>query len=371
MRALAAVAARFELRGEFEDATPHGSGHIHDTYAVRHADGSTLRRTLLQRLNTDIFRDPGAVMENVRRVCAHLESKLAHAPDAARRSLHLIPARDGRCYHVDDDGRWWRAFRFVESAHSVDAVEDPGQAYQAGRAFGEFAAQLADLPGPPPAITLPRFHDLAARFAALESALTENPEGRADSVADEADAARRTRERAEAARAARTPEPLPIRVVHNDCKINNLLLDDTTGEGLCVIDLDTVMEGTVLADFGELTRTATCRSPEDEADPSRIRVEGKLFEALARGYVSGAGALLRPAELAALPLAGPILALENAVRFLADHLYGDVYFRVQRPRHNLDRCRAQLRQAELLLAEADAWTGAVEAAAREIVEDPA
>jgi Ser/Thr protein kinase RdoA (MazF antagonist) len=334
-----------------------GSGHIHDTFAVEVDSGGARRRYVLQRLHTGVFPDPEGLMRNLVRVTAHLAAQLARegVADRERRALALVPTREGRAFHRDAAGAYWRCFPFVEGSVAVDAAPSPAQAFAAARAFGAFAAALADLEGPPLAEVIPHFHDLPRRLAALESVLGDDPCGRARSVAAEAQAARAGAERLGRRLAWAGAGEIPRRIVHNDCKVNNVLLDARTGEALCVIDLDTVMEGSLLADFGDLARTAACPAPEDERDLERVRLDLDRFEALARGYLAGAGAILTPSERAALPLAGPLLALENAVRFLADHVAGDRYFRIHRPGHNLDRARAQLRlAARMLEAEAEA-----------------
>jgi Ser/Thr protein kinase RdoA (MazF antagonist) len=357
--ALERVARAFETPDGPLRVTRLGSGHIHDTFLAEVDAGAQPRRYVLQRLHTGVFADPEAVMRNVERVTAHLAAKLARAavPDRERRCLALVAARDGRAFHRDGEGGFWRCFRFVEGSLAVDGAPTREQAFEAARAFGAFAAALADLPGPPLSEVIPHFHDLPHRMAALEAVLREDPLGRARAVAAEAAAARAGQARLAARLAAAGAADLPRRTVHNDCKVNNVLLDARTGEALCVIDLDTVMEGTLLADFGDLARTAACPAPEDERDLERVRFDLLRFEALARGYLAGTGALLAPAELRALPLAGPLLALENAVRFLADHVAGDRYFRIHRPGHNLDRARAQLRLAEGMLAAESAAAG--------------
>jgi Ser/Thr protein kinase RdoA (MazF antagonist) len=294
-------------------------------------------------------------MQNLVRVTAHLAAKLAHADvaDRSRRCLALVPARDGLPFHRDAAGGVWRCFDFIEGSVAIDAAPSRAEAFAAARAFGAFAAALADLPDPPPACVIPHFHDLPRRMAALAAAIGEDPLRRAAGVAAEVDAARDAAARLDRALARVGAGDLPRRIVHNDCKVNNVLLDTRTREALCVIDLDTVMEGTLLADFGDLARTAACPAPEDERDLERVGVDLARLEALVRGYLAGAGELLSAAELGALPLAGPLLALENAVRFLADHVLGDRYFRAHRPDHNRDRARAQLRLAERML-EAEA-----------------
>jgi hypothetical protein len=347
---LEAIGAAFQIPGHFAIASPVKFGHIHDTFATTYREGETPRRYVHQRLNDRVFRDLAALMDNLVRVTGHQRALLRSegARDAERRCLQLVPTREGRPFHVDEDGGSWRTFRFLEGARSRDTIGGPTQAYQVARAFGAFAATLRDLPEPPLAITIPDFHDLGARFAAFEEALAADPQHRAASVPADIDCAAAWFHDLEQLLAERGFAELPRRIVHNDCKINNVMLDDVTGEGLCVIDLDTVMEGTVLCDFGELVRTATSRSPEDEVDLASIRLEIDLFRAATRGYLAGAAPLLSAEEVGILPLAGPVMALENAVRFLTDHLCGDLYFRVHRKEHNLDRFRAQIRLVELM-----------------------
>jgi len=210
-----------------------------------------------------------------------------------------------------------------------------------------------DLPQPPLAVTIPDFHDLGKRFEQLQEAVRANPHGRAAAVAAEIESASRWYDHLERALAETAFSSLPRRVVHNDCKLNNLLLDADSGEGLCVIDLDTVMDGTLLCDFGELVRSGASHAAEDEPNLAAIRFDLELFTALAEGYLAGTGGFLTSEELHALPLAGPTLTLENAVRFLADHLAGDGYFRIHHAGQNLDRARAQFRLAEQMLDALD------------------
>jgi len=355
---------RFGIEGEFLGARAHGSGHIHDTFVFEYLAGGEPRRYLFQRLNTRVFRDPAALCENAVRISDHVSRKLAQRDvrDRGRRCLALIRARDGRPFCVDAEGVHWRAFHFIEGVRTCDIIEEPDQAYQAARSFGEFASDLVDLPGPPLAVTIPDFHDLAKRFGQLREAVRADSHGRAASVGAEIESASRWYERLERALAEASFSALPRRLVHNDCKLNNVLLDEQTGEGLCVIDLDTVMEGTVLCDFGELVRSGTCRSPEDERDLASMAFDLELFAALTAGYLAGTADFLTGAERRILPLAGPDLTLENALRFLTDHLSGDVYFRIHREGHNLDRARAQLRLLALMMEHFEDAGRAVESA---------
>ncbi len=362
------IALRFELPGPLADVAPLGSGHIHETFVARCAGarGGAPARVVLQRINTRVFRDPEALMRNLARIAAHLRQRLVRrgTPAPERRILAPIPTRAGALLARDEAGGAWRAFPFQEGTRACDAVESPAQAYQGARAFGAYAALLSDLPPPPLVETIPDFHDLPRRRAALDRAARRDPHGRRGEAAD---ALARCEGgfallAAELARAG--GERLPRRTLHNDCKLNNVLFDLASGEGLCVIDLDTTMPGTILCDFGELVRTAASPAAEDEVEPGRVALDLELFSALARGYLAGAGGLLSPEELAALPLAGPVLALENAIRFLTDHLEGDVYFRIHRPGHNLDRCLSQLLRVELLLEAGPELRRRVQAAAQ-------
>ncbi len=358
-----AIGAAFGIPGKLVRAEAHGSGHIHETFIARYLHQGTETRFVHQRLNTGIFRDPAGLMENVARITGHLREKLEQRGVASpeRRCLTLVPARDGRPCHVDNDGGVWRTFGFIEGSRTLDVLERREQAFEVARAFGAFAEMLADLPPPPLRITIPDFHDLGRRFSALDSAARADANGRTATAQAEIDRARRCYEQVRGELDG-LGGALPRRVFHHDCKVNNVLLDAGSGEALCVIDLDTSMPGTVLSDFGELVRSGTCRSPEDTRDLAAMRLEPALFEALARGYLEGAGSLLGDAERHALPVAGAVLTLMNAIRFLTDHLEGDSYFRIQRPGHNLDRARAQLRLLELLLEDLERARRVMEAA---------
>jgi len=362
------TAAQFKIPGRFAEAASYGGGHIHDTYLLRFEDMAQSTRYILQRINTRVFRDPVALMDNVSRICHSQRRELERerASDPERRHLRLVATTDDRTHWVDPEAGHWRCFRFQEGTRSLDRVETEHQAYETARAFACFAARLTRFEGPRLAITIPDFHDLERRYAALEAAIRTDSHERAKFVEAEIDRIARGYESLQGALHEVGAESLPIRIVHNDCKINNVLLDAETEEGLCAIDLDTVMDGTVLADFGELMRTSSSRSAEDEAGLAEMVIERDLVRGVARGYLSGMGAILTPQEFNALPLAGPRMAFENAVRFLTDHLSGDVYFRTHREGQNLDRARAQLRRAELLDAERDAIQKIIESARMEL-----
>ncbi len=339
---VAAAAGQFEIGGEFLEARPYGSGHINDTYQVFFREGSARHCQILQRINHNIFKRPAALMENIQRVTAHLATQVGNGPDSGRQVLRLIPARDGRAWHVDAEGSHWRAYRFIENARSYDAVESTDQAYQAARAFGRFQQLLVSLPAPLLHDTIPDFHHAPKRFKALEDAIAADVAGRAILVKPEIEFALARQSITGVLLEANLPE----RVTHNDTKLNNVLLDDATGEGICVIDLDTVMPGLAPYDFGDMVRTTTSPAMEDEQDLSKVTMQFPLFEALVRGYLSTAGGFLTKAEKDLLAFSGKLITFELGIRFLTDYLMGDTYFKVHREGHNLDRCRTQFKLIE-------------------------
>jgi aminoglycoside phosphotransferase (APT) family kinase protein len=336
------IASLFHMRADFVYATPYGSGHINDTYCASYDQAGLRIRYIHQRINTNVFRDPVSLMENIDRVSRHALSRLQqqHHPEAHRRALTCIPAVDGRPYAIDDEGNYWRTYLFIERARGYDEIETNEQAYQAARAFGEFQKLTADLAGGRLHETIPDFHHTPKRLEALEAAIAADPFQRAAEVATEIDFAR-----ARAAECSRITDliasgAIPERVTHNDTKINNVLLDDVTAEGICVIDLDTTMPGSALYDFGDMVRTATPSTREDDTDLKNIHIRPDRFEAIVKGYLSSAR-FLNEAERANLVFSGKLLTLECGIRFLTDYLNGDVYFKIKRPGHNLDRCRNQ------------------------------
>jgi len=342
---LVSIVERFQLGGEFVAALPYGSGHINDTFAVTMRLPAGETRYVLQRINHQVFKRPDELMENVERVCAHARAKLAISGvlDAHRRALRLIPATDGKSWFIDAAGNRWRCYDFVEKATGYDVVRNANQAFQAARAFGAFQSLLADLPGGRLHETIPDFHHTPARFARFQAALAKDAHGRADMAKSEiAFALARESEVSRVVDALRSGQ-LPERVTHNDTKLNNVLLDDVTQEGICVIDLDTVMPGSVLYDFGDLVRTSTSPAAEDETNLSLVMMQFPMFEALVKGYLSSAQGFLTPREKQLLPFAGKLITFEIGLRFLTDWLEGDAYFKIKRPLHNLDRLRTQFK----------------------------
>jgi hypothetical protein len=341
-----ALAAQFQIFGEFLAAEPYGSGHINDTYRATFNQGGTTLRYLVQRINHQVFKNPPALMENVRRVTEHIRGKLQCPGDVTRRVLTVVPTRDGQLFHRDADGNYWRSYVFIENAQTFDAVETADQAFQAAKEFGRFQKLLADLPVPRLFDTIPDFHNTPKRFAALEKAIAADTWNRAGDAKAEIDFALRRKPLASVLLDLHAKGKIPERTTHNDTKFNNIMLDTATGEALCVIDLDTVMPGLALYDFGDMVRTATSPAVEDERDLSKVEMRMSMYEGLVRGYLSTAGEFLLPAEKANLALSGKLITFEQGVRFLADHLAGDGYYKIHREGHNLDRCRTQLKLVE-------------------------
>jgi Phosphotransferase enzyme family len=336
------VARHFQIYGEFRSAEPYGSGHINDTYCAIFDQAGTVARYILQRINHNIFKKPVSLMENIQRVTTHLAGKMSGEPDFSRRVLTLIPVRNGLIYHHDEQGNYWRAYLFIEKAKTYDAVESAGQAFEAARAYGRFQKLLADLPAPRLHDTIPDFHHTPKRFAALVKAIENDASNRAGLAKAEIDFALQRAAIVDVLINAKLPE----RVTHNDTKFNNVMLDDVTGEGVCVVDLDTLMPGLTLYDFGDMVRTTTSPAKEDELDLTRVAMQLPMFEALLKGYLTFAVDFLTPAEKRLLAFSGKLITFEIGLRFLTDFLGGDTYFKVHRNGHNLDRCRTQFKLVE-------------------------
>ncbi len=342
------TAACFAVPGTPTSWRPNGRGHIHDSYLLEFTDGERITRGLLQRINTAVFPDPIVLMENIRRVTKHVAARLqdSGAHDVHRKTLTIVPTIEGELLHVDRDGSYWRMYGYIERTTTQEVVVSACHAEQAGRAFGAFQGLLADLPGPRLHEIIPAFHDTPRRFDALDRALRVNSCGRASDAQKEIEFAQSQRPMAGVLLESHRAGEIPERLVHNDAKIGNVLFDEETHKALCVVDLDTVMPGLALFDFGDMMRTMTVTCAEDETDLDRVEVDLPLFEALAYGYIEETSSFLTPAERGRLVLAGRLITLEQGVRFLTDHLCGDPYYGASRPNLNLDRCRTQFKLVE-------------------------
>jgi len=334
------VLSRFSLAGEPVSVAPYGSGHINGTQLVTCSDGS---RYVLQQINTSVFREPVPLMRNIERVTAHLRTK----NDDPRAVLTLIPTLDGKSYTVRN-GEYWRVYELVPDSVCFEQA-DESLFFESAVAFGRFQNQLADFPAEELAETIPHFHDTPARFAAFRRAVESDAAGRADSVSAEIDFALSYEAFAHTLSDLQSSGELPLRVTHNDTKINNVLFDVQTKKALCVIDLDTVMPGLSAHDFGDAIRFGASTASEDERNLDLVHFDLGLYETYLRGYLSTCGGSLTRTEIEMLPIGAMMMTLECGTRFLADHIAGDVYFHISREGQNLDRARTQFR----LLREMD------------------
>lgn len=314
-------------------------GHINGTYFI-YTEGS--ERYVLQRINTSVFKDPEGLMRNVIGVTGHIRRKLeAEGGDIKRGTLNFMLTDEGKTYYTAPDGSCWRAYEYVGGVESFQSASSPEVFGEVGRAFGHFQMQLADYDASSLCETIPNFHNTPCRYADLEEALSRNAAGRAAGAVEEIEFVRSRREVCSYITDRIKSEKLPLRVTHNDTKLNNILIDKATGKPVCVIDLDTVMPGSVLFDFGDAIRFGASSAAEDETDLSLVFMREDMFEAFACGFISGLDGSLTDAEILELPMGALVITLETGIRFLTDHLNGDTYFRVHHPRHNLDRARNQ------------------------------
>lgn len=344
MSLIPVILQEFVLPGDVLGVSRFGTGHINDTFRVVVGTGLGERPYLLQRLNPGVFGDPEAVMVNMQLVTGHLAGALRRrgVQDLERRVPHLVSTRDGQPFVRDASGAVWRLFRFIEGTRTVDHATTEEEAWQAGRVFGQFHLLMADFDGEL-AEVIPGFHDTPARLEQLERAAAQDAVGRLVDVRREVTRVLAAREEAGEIEALRGRGALPTRVTHHDAKVSNVLFDAKSGEGLAVVDLDTVMFGTVLYDVGDLIRSVATAAAEDEPLADRVTVRPAFVEAVLRGYLKETDGFLAPAEKAHLHLAGRVITLEQAARFLTDYLQGDNYYPVTRLSHNLDRARVQLR----------------------------
>jgi Ser/Thr protein kinase RdoA (MazF antagonist) len=350
------ISRQFSIYGDLLHAEPCKIGHINETYIATYNQGGIQVRYVHQRINTNVFRNPDAVMDNFVRVTSHQRRKLIQsgARDASRRTLTVVPTRDGRPYYRNGDGECWRTLVFVEGVRTFEAVETPNQAFEAGRAFGEFQHLLVDLPGKRLAETIPSFHNTRKRFEALQAAIHDDRTNRAQDARREIEFALTQERIVDVILNGLAKKTIPERITHNDTKFNNVMLDVVTGKAMCVVDLDTVMPGSALYDFGDMVRTTTSPTLEDELDLAKVQMRMPMFKALARGYLESAGPFLTKGERALIAFSGKLITFTIGIRFLTDYLCGDTYFRVHRPHHNLDRARTQLKLVQSIAKQEEA-----------------
>jgi len=342
------IARQFRTRGVPTDIAPVPVGHINDTFIVTTGNN----RYVLQRINQIVFTKPVQVMANAVRITEHIRGKMETAASgSASRQLAVVATKDDGSYHCDAAGNIWRMYNFIENAVTYDSLQSAALAREAARMFGWFQKMLIDLPGPPLYETILGFHNTPRRFERFQEVLKADVVHRARQAKDEIDFVFENAAICHVLYDLVQRGEIPVRIAHNDAKINNVMFDTSTNTGVCVIDLDTVMPGLSVYDFGDLVRTATCPAAEDERDLSKVSVDITLFEALAQGFIEGTGSFLTPAERQHLVFGGLLITFEQLIRFLTDYLAGDVYYKVHRDGHNLDRTRTQMKLVQSILKQ--------------------
>ena len=325
---------------------PFGEGHINETYAVYMPgpEGTDVPRYVLQRVNIHVFKNPAQVMENIFSVTEYLREVIRkEGGDLDRETLSYIKTKSGDTYFEDADGQPWRCLHYVPKSICHQTVEEPQQFYQSARSFGHFLKQLGDYPAEDLYETIPRFHDTVKRFRDFSEAVRKDVKNRAGQCREEIDFALAREADCGVLMNQLQEGILPLRVTHNDTKLNNILFDADTDQGLCIIDLDTIMPGLAANDFGDSIRFGASTAEEDEPDLSKVHFDIHLYELYVKGYLEMARDVLTPAEIDSLPWGARLMTLECGMRFLADYLQGDVYFKTAYPDHNLVRARTQFR----------------------------
>ncbi|MGE5342383.1 MAG: phosphotransferase enzyme family protein [Candidatus Omnitrophota bacterium] len=360
MKKIENIANQFQLNGNIFAIDPFGNGHIHDTYRVTVIGNEQRSDYILQRINRYVFIDPPGVMENILRVTQHIRGKWEalslSSPSSLspteidRRTLHVILTRDGDRFYKDNEGEYWRVYNFIPHSRSLEALETHEQLYQAAFLFGQFLSMLADLPAPPLNETIRDFHHGPKRFHDFLETLKADAFNRAKNVKPEIDFLYAHHAMFDVLPERVREGKIPIRITHNDTKVNNILFDQATDTAICVIDLDTVMPGLVHFDFGDLARTTIYPAAEDERDLSKVSVQVSRFESILKGYLDGTGGCLTSTEKEYLVFSTKLMTLMVGTRFLTDYLAGDTYFKIHRPSHNLDRARRQFKLVECLNA---------------------
>jgi len=338
------ILPKFQFKGRFASAEELHSGNINSTYHLTYRDGDQVNHYTLQMINAYVFKDPASVMRNIELVTDHLRNSIVgegHSPQ--RRVLDLIPMVNGETLHIDRIGNYWRAYHYINEATAYDAVKKPEHFYEAGRAFGEFQKRLFNFPAETLTETIPNFHNTPKRFFTFVHAVDQDLAGRVGEIEDEIEFFFERRKMMGEIAKRLSNGTLPVRVTHNDTKINNVMIDDKTDKSICVIDLDTVMPGSSLYDFGDAIRFGASTAAEDEPDLNKITLDFDLYELFTKGFLSETNGFLERSELELLPLGVKVITCELAMRFLTDYIDGDLYFKVTGPDHNLTRARAQMK----------------------------
>ena len=351
----------FDFRGSIIDFRPFGNGHINDTYLVRFRYGGKTVKYIMQRINNGVFKNPEQVMSNIINVTSFLRNQIIDAGgDPERETLNVIKTKDGKGFYIDGYGSFWRAFVFIADAVSLDLPEDNNDFYQSAVAFGNFQHRLGSFPANELFETIPDFHNTPVRYDNLIKAIERNASGRADNAKAEIEFAKKRREFTNILEDSFAKGLIPKRVTHNDTKMNNVMLDKDTREPVCVVDLDTIMPGYSVNDFGDSIRFGASTAAEDEKDLSKVHFDIGLFETYTRGFLKGCGGSLTQNEIMLLPVGAKMMTLECGMRFLTDYIDGDAYFKTAYEEHNLVRCRTQFKLVSEMEEQWDAMQKIVE-----------
>lgn len=350
------ICENFDICGNAVQSVPITEGLINSTYKITTDSGKDY---VLQKINTNVFRNPDELMENIKNVTEFMAKKV-DCPD--RETLTVIKTKEGKLYFHAQDGGCWRMYKFIEGAKSIQAAENELSLYFAAKAFGKFQRLLGDFDAASLYETIPNFHNTVSRFADFKAAVAGASPERREECAAEIEKIYELEPYSRIITDGLANGTLPLRVTHNDTKLNNVMLDNVTGEGVCVIDLDTVMPGSLLYDFGDGIRFAACNSAEDERDLSKVYHRLDLFEQYTRGFLEGIGENITQEERAMLPVSAVVMTYELVLRFLGDYLNGDIYFKIaeDRPKHNLERARAQLKLTLDTISKLDEMKSVVE-----------
>lgn len=343
---LADAIQAFPLQGKYVGAVRYGDGHINDTFCVYcQLDSGDVKRYILQRISSVAFKDPAKLMENIVNVTQYLQAEIIKNNGDERETMHLVFTKDNKPYYLDKDNEAWRVYDFVEGTYYSSIVENSQQFYESGRTFGRFQSLLAAYPAETLHETIANFHNTPVRLENFRQAYKADKLGRKKEVLAEIDFVEARAEDCKALTSSLEARTLPLKVTHNDTKLNNILFDKATHKGLCIIDLDTIMPGLVAYDFGDSIRFGASTGAEDEADLDKVHFDLNLFAVYTDGFLASTRGTLTQAEVDSLVWGSKLMTLECGMRFLADYLEGDIYFSInpQRPKHNLDRARTQFR----------------------------
>ncbi len=338
------IMSRFPTEGEIVSARAYGDGHINDTFLVSCSKYGKICKYTLQHINSNVFPKPNEVMENIVNVTSFLQKKIAkNGGDPTRETLSVLNTCDGKPYYLDQNGLYWRVYPYIGDAVTYNMVNKPEDFYKAGKAIGNFMTLLTDYPADTLHETIVNFHNTPSRYNDLMKAVENNIAGRADKVKEEIAFAMARKDFTEILVKANESGDIPLRVTHNDTKLNNILFDKYTDDPICLIDLDTIMPGFAASDFGDSIRVGANTGAEDEQELSLVEIDLGLYEMFTKGYLEGCGNTLTDKEIDLLPIGAKMLTLECGMRFLTDYLNGDVYFKTHYEDHNIVRCRAQFK----------------------------